>query len=136
MPLSQDDRIAFSLAIVQAATTIQGIQAAQNFINAKVAGLQKLDTDNKNLFDPGNAFINGYQSELQLLDGNGRTQVAEQDIIDAGNHKLRNVFFPNDTTITIPDLVPFGNVWSKLNPFALGYGIGKNYVEAYAPVTK
>lgn len=136
MPLTQDDRIAFSLAIVQADATILGIQGAQASINAKAAGLQKLDTANKNLFDPVNVLVNGYQSELQNLDGNGRTQTVEQDIINAGNHTLRNVFFPNDTTIVIPDLVPYGNVWSKLNPFALGYGIGKSYVETYTPVTK
>jgi hypothetical protein len=136
MALTIDDRIAFSLAIMQAAATILGIQGAQNAINAKAASLQKLDTANNNLFDPVNTLINGYQAELQLLDGNGRTQILESDIINAGSHTLRNVFFPNDTTVTIPDLVPFGNVWSKLNPFALGYGIGKSYVETYTPVTK
>lgn len=136
MPLTQDDRIAFSLAIIEADSTIAGIQNAQNSINSKIAGLQKLDTANKNLFDPINALVNGYQSELQRLDGNGRTQITESDIVNAGNHTLGNIFFPNNTTITIPSLVPYGNVWSKLNPFALGYGIGKSYIETYTPVTK
>src|ERR1019366_2784570 len=136
MALIQNDRIIFSLAIVQAAAIIAGIINAQNAINAKIVGLQSLDQANRNLFDPSNLLINGYQAELQLLDGNGRTQILESDIVNSASHILGNVFFPNNQSISIPDLIPFGNVWSKLNPFALGYGIGKNYIEAYTPVTK
>lgn len=136
MPLSQDDRVAFSLAIMQADATIAGIQGAQSAINAKAASLQKLDTANKNLFDSGNSLVNSYQSELQSLDANGRTQILESDIISAGNHSLGNVFFPNVTTTVIPDLVPYNNLWSKNNPFALGYGIGKSIVQTYSTVVK
>jgi hypothetical protein len=136
MALTQADRIAFSLAIVQALATILGIQNAQNSINAKIVGLQSLDQANKNLFDPVNLLINGYQAELQDLDGNGRTQILESDIVNAASHTLGNIFFPNQQTTVIPDLVPFGNVWAQLNPFALGYGIGKTAVETYTTVPK
>lgn len=136
MALSQDDRIAFSLFIVQADATIAGILNAQSIILAKAASIQKLDIANKNLFDPSNDLINGYQAELQRLDGNGRTQITEQNIIDASNHVFQNIFFPNDTLTVVPSLAPFSNIWSKMNPFALGFGLGRSYTQSYTPVTK
>jgi hypothetical protein len=134
MPLSQNDRIAFSLAIVQADATIAGIQNAQNALNAKIASLESLDTANDGLFSPVNGLITAYQIELQNLDGNGRTSITEQNLIDSANHILGNVFFPNNTQASVPSLAPT-NVWSKVNPFALGFAIGKNYSEAFTPVS-
>lgn len=134
MPLSQADRIAFSSQIVTAKAQIAGIALAQAAVQNQINKLQALDTANKNLFTPINSYVNSYQSELQNLDGNGRTQILEQDIQDSANHKLGNFFFPNDSTIHNPDLAPVGYIWSQTVPFALGYGIGRNILDAYTPV--
>lgn len=135
MSISQADRIAFSSYQVFAPVQIKGILMAQDNLQKQIDKSQALDTANDNLFLPSNAMINQYQPEFNNIDGNGRTTITEQDIIDSANKKLQNHFFPNDTTQTVPSLAALGNVWPYLNPFALSYAIGKNYVESYSPVT-
>lgn len=129
--MTKDDRIAFSLKIVSTDAEIKGIDAAQQSIQVKQSELQKLDTANKNLFDPTNVLVNGYQAELATLNGVVRSTIVEQDILDSANKTLQNHFFPNDINVTVPSLVPFHNVWPRTQPFGLTYGIGKNYVEVY-----
>lgn len=136
MPLPKDDRIAFSLQIVGADAQIKGLLTAKSQLQTELEKLQKLDTANKNLFDPVNALVTAYQSEYTMLDGNVRTVLTEQDIQDSGNKKIRNVFFPNDVNTPVPSLASTSNIWTKIKPFALGYGIGKNYSEAYGTTTK
>lgn len=132
--LSQADRIAFSLNIVSADDEIKNISAAQAQIQTEIDKLSALDAANKNLFDPYNILANGYQSEYTKLDGNTRTSITEQDIQDAAAKKIQNRFFPNDTSVSVPSLTAFNNVWTKAPPFALGYGIGKNYQEVFPGV--
>lgn len=134
MPLSKDDRIAFSLKIVSADSQVKALESAKAQLQGEIVKLQKLDTANKNLFDPVNLRINGYQNEFQYIDGNVRTMIVEQDIVDAANKKLRNRFFPNDTNTSVPSLASLNNIWAQVKPFALGYGIGKNYSEGYGSV--
>jgi len=135
--MTQDDRIAFSLKIVNAAQEIGGLTTARSALSEAQVKVEKLDIANKNLYDPSNALINSYQAELQTLSGIQRTSILEQDIQDSGGKKLQNHFFPNDTTTTVPSLAPYKNIWSKVKPYALTYSIGKNYVEAYlGTVTK
>jgi hypothetical protein len=98
--------------------------------------MQKLDTANKNLFDPVNALVNTYQLEYTDLDGLTRAQITEQDILDSSAVKINNHFFPNNTTISVPSLASYNNVWTKIKPFALTYAIGKNYTEGQPVVTK
>jgi hypothetical protein len=129
--LAQADRIAFSSYQVTAPAQIAGIQRAQTAINAQIVSAQALDTANYNLFVPSNTLINQYQSEFQYIDGNIRTTIVEQDILDSANKILQNHFFPNDTAVAVPSLSALNNVWPYLNPFALTYGIGKNYTETY-----
>ncbi len=131
MPLSPSDRIAFSAEIVGAASKIAGISQAQTTLQAQIDKLQALDDGNKNLFDPVNVVINGYQNEFNYIDGNVRTVILEQDIQDAANRKLQNHFFPNDTSVSVPSLSTLHNVWPRIPPFALTYAIGKNYTEGY-----
>jgi hypothetical protein len=136
MPLSQDDRIAFSSQVIGAAAQIKGLQGAQTQLQVQINKLQKLDDANKNLFDPVNALVTAYQQEMSDLDGNGRTSILEQDVQDAANKVLRNHFFPNDVNTVVPSLAAMSNIWPKTSPFALGFGIGKSYSEAYTVVTK
>ena len=136
MPLSKDDRLAFSLYIVSADEQIRGLNAAKALLQSEVDKTLKLDTANKNLSVSTDSLILSYQSELNLLDGNLRTIVTEQNIVDSANKKLRNYFFPNDVTASVPSLSASHNVWTQVSPFALTYAIGKNYTEGYDPTQK
>src|ERR1035437_838577 len=96
MPLSQADRIAFSLAEVTADTQIAGIKKAKEQVQVQLDKLQALDTANSHLFSSPNDLINLYQLEFQNLDGTIRTTFVEQNILDSANKTLQNYFFPND----------------------------------------
>lgn len=135
MALSQEDRIAFSAQIVGATAQINGLTASQTQINGQITKLQSLDNANKNLLDPSNTLTNSYQSEIAALDGNVRTTFTEQDILDAANKKVKNDFFPNDLTTTVPSLSAQHNVWTKTPPFALNFAIGKTYIETFPSTT-
>ncbi len=130
------DRIAFSGQIVGSVAAIKGIKLAQSQLQAQIGLFQNLDTANMNLFTSPNLLINAYQGELSALDGNGRTVIVEQDIQDAANKKFQNHFFPNDITTAVPSIISLHNVWPLIVPFALGFGIGKSYVETYTVVPK
>lgn len=136
MPLSPDDRIAFSLQIVSADSQIKGLLAAKDQLQGEIVKLTKLDNANKNLFDPVNALVNSYQTEYGMLDGLLRTQTTEGDIQASGNRAIGNHFFPNDTTITVPSLSATHNIWTKVKPFAITFSIGKTYVETYGSTAK
>lgn len=136
MPLSQEDRIAFSLNIVTAADKLKAFDMSQLQTQAEIDKLTKLDAANKNLFDPPNAMVNAYQAEQNKLDGLLRTTIVEQDIQDSAKRVIQNHFFPNDTTVTVPSLASSHNVWIKIPPFAITYAIGKNYTEGYGSTTK
>lgn len=132
MPIPQSDRIAFSLAQVQAAGQISAINTSKVQVQTQVDKAQALDTANKNLFAAPNALVNQYQTEYGYLDGNVRTTIVEQDIQDSANRKLQNHFFPNDVSVTVPPLAGNHNVWTKIPPFAITYGVGLNYTQAFA----
>lgn len=129
--MTTDDRTAFSLKIVSADAEAAGLDAAKASLLTQQATIQKLDTANKNLFDPSNVLVNAYQGELAQLSGIVYSTIVEQDILDAAAKKIRNHFFPNDTTAVVPSLSTLNNVWPRVQPFALTYGIGKDYVEVY-----
>lgn len=136
MPLSQADRLSFSLNIVTAADKIKAFNMSQAQTAADIQKLVQLDAGNKNLFDAPNNLITNYQLEMGKLDGVARTTITEQDIQDSGAHLIQNHFFPNDTTVAVPSLSASYNVWIKIPPFALTYAIGKNYTEGYGTVQK
>lgn len=135
MSLAQADRIALSLKIVSADTEVAGLDAAKASLTTQQTVVQNLDSANKNLFDPTNLLVNAYQSELASLDGQVRSVTVEQDIQDSAAKKIQNHFFPNDTTISVPSLSPFRNVWPRVQPFALSYAIGKNYTQVFPGTT-
>lgn len=129
--LSKTDRLAFSLAIVTADQQIAGLAAASAQLQKISDKDQALDTANSDLFNPKNTLINSYQSEFNLIDGNVRTVIIEQNIQDAAAKKLSNLFFPNNVLLTVPSLSAQNNVWTQIKPFALGFGIGQNYNQTY-----
>lgn len=134
MSLSQNDRIAFSLYIVEADAQITGLLRAKSQLQSELTKIQNLDNANKNLFII-TPLINEYQVEIGKLDGFLRTTIVEQDMIDAARKQVQNHFFPNDTSVTVPSLSAFHNIWTQLVPFALNYAIGKNYTENYSIIT-
>lgn len=136
MPLSQDDRIAFSLKIINTEKEIAGLESAKAQIQVQVDAITKLDQGNKRLFDPFNDYVNAYQLELNYLTGQIHTTIVEQDIQDAAKRTLRNHFFPNDTQTSVPSLAAYNNIWVRFKPFALNYALGKKYSEDYDPTTK
>lgn len=129
--LSKADRLAFSANIISADQQIAGLASATTQLQAIEAKDQALDTANKHLFDPINSLINSYQAEFSAIDGNIRTSILEQNIVDSAGHKLGNYFFPNDVLQTIPSLSGKNNVWTQVKPFALAFGVGKNYNQSY-----
>lgn len=131
MPLSPADRQTFSLKIVSSDVEIKGLDAAKAQLQKEIDKAQALDDANKHLADPVTAIINQYQLEFNAIDGNVRSTFVEQDIQDSANKKLGNFFFPNNVQLTIPSLAGTNNIWTKVKPFALAYGIGKNYGEGY-----
>lgn len=135
MPLSQADRITFSGQIAAEVATIASLNLAAAAVQDAMVKAQALDDANKRLSDPTQNYILGYQAELGNLDGQVRSIFTEQDIKDASNKKLGNFFFPNNGNLTIPSLTSSHNVWTQVKPFALAYGLGKNYDESYTAGT-
>jgi hypothetical protein len=133
MPLSKDDRIAFSKKIVSADLEIAAIETSKAQILTQKAQAEKLDLAHKNLVDDKNIPINGYQGEITLLDGNVRTTVTESDIQDSANFVIGNAFYPNNLSSLPPSIAPA--IWTKTKPYALGKAIGKTVLEAFAGTT-
>lgn len=136
MAMTKDDRVAFSLKIVSADAEVKGLEAAKVALVTQQGVIQKLDTANKNLFDPSNLVINSYQAELAALTSIVRSVIVEQDILDAAAKKIQNHFFPNDLSAVVPSLSSLRNVWPRVQPFALTFAIGKNYFEVYPGTTQ
>lgn len=136
MALSQADRLAFSLNIVTADSRIKAFDMSQAQTALEILKAVQLDAGNKNLFDAPNNLITAYQIEMGKLDGLDRTIITEQDIQNSSAHLSQNHFFPNDTSVAVPSLSSSRNVWTKIPPFAITYGIGKNYTENYGSVQK
>lgn len=128
--INQADRLAFSLYQATAPAQIKGIMSAQNVINTQLIKAQAIDTANYNLFVPSNTLISEYQHEYNYIDGNIRTDVTEQNIVDSANKVLNNYFFPNNTQSSVVPLAP-NNIWTRIPPFALSAGLGFPYSGAF-----
>lgn len=134
MALTQDERISISKKLIDIPVEDAQSDLIQAQLEAVKGVAEKEDAANKTLMDEPTTLINLYQSELQRYDGNGRTQLAEQDIIDSADKILQNPFFPNDSTVPLPN-IPDG-VWKNFTAFSGNKAIGKNYNESYTPVQK
>jgi hypothetical protein len=134
MALSQDDRLSISEKLVDIPREDAAADNVKEQIEANKEKFEKKDEANKNLQDDQTALINPYQKELTQYDGNGRTEVTEQDIVDSANKVIQNPFFPNDPQNPIPSLAD--GVWKNFPAFALSKAIGKDYFEAFSVETK
>jgi hypothetical protein len=132
--LQKKDRIQFSLRIVSSTDTISGINAAQVAMAPGIEKAKLLDEANQSIFNTANDLVNGYQRELNLIDGVLRTEITEQDMVDSANRKIRNFFYPNDINTSVPSLSSNNNVWIRTIPFAKTYAIGKNYQESNSTI--
>jgi hypothetical protein len=132
MALSQADRISISAKIVGIPAENAAADQSKSSVSDAIAVAQTKDNANANLQVGKTALINPYQTELQNIDGNGRTQTVEQDVLDAAQRKLGNFFFPNSTQVPLPH-EPSG-VWKFFNPYYFGYAVGKTFLEVYTTV--
>lgn len=134
MALSQSDRIAISKKIVVIPSANEESADSKAILQGQLAQYQANDTAHKNLMDDKTILINPYQTEAGRYDGQLRTVIVEQDMINAADKVDGNYFYLNKPTVPTPS-VPSG-VWKNLSPFANGYGIGKNYTEGYGSTQK
>lgn len=134
MALTQPQRIEISKKIVSIPKENESMEKSKVLQQAALTKAQEVDSGNKSILDLREPVINGYQAELQMLDGNGRSVTTEALIQDAANRVIGNFFFYNQVGVATPS-VPDG-VWKNFYPFLLGYGIGKNYFEVYPTVQK
>lgn len=132
--LTPTQRIEISKKIVTIPKENADMVKSQALSAAALVKAQEIDTGNKTILDLREPVINGYQAELSMLDGNGRSVTTESLIQDSAKRVLGNVFFYNQVGVATPS-VPDG-VWKNFYPFLLGYGIGKNYFEVYPVVQK
>ena len=104
MALSQSDRISISKKLVDIPK--EDTSSLDNKAKLEVVRIkaQAVDDANKSLFDDKNTFVNQYQNEIKRLDGNDRTEIVEQDIIDSAVNKIGNFFSPNQPQVPTPSL--------------------------------
>lgn len=130
--LNSAQRVEISKKIISIPDENKSIDETIDLIDQEIAAAQTLDNGNKVYFDQYNALVNAYQPEIGYLNGTGRTQVTETLMQEAANLKVGNIFFPNDSNNIPPSL---SELWVFMNPFMIGYGIGKQYNESYIYTT-
>jgi hypothetical protein len=133
MALTSAERIEISKKIIEIPLQNAAFDSVKATMVAAKVDLTNEDNANKSLMDTETALVNAYQSEFTNLDGNVRTVLLEQDVIDGANRIFQNFFFPNDNLTVLPN-VPDG-VWKFLSPFSGSVAIGKDYLEAIPSTT-
>lgn len=129
MPLSQEDRIAFSKKIVETPLLINSINKSKESIQLEKEKIQKLDQGHKNLVDSKTILIDAYQNELIKLDGITRSNLTESDQVNSVDRLPGNFLYPSDPANPPPGTAP--TIWTKTKPYAKNKAIGKFYNEAY-----
>jgi hypothetical protein len=129
MPLSKEDRIAFSKKIVAAEAEKSGIESSKQKILVEKQKAFDLDQANKKLVDSKTSLIDPYQVELSRYTGVLRLSLTESDIQDAANLVLGNSLFPNDPQNPPPSLAP--QIWTQPKPYARTKAVGKQNNEQY-----
>jgi hypothetical protein len=130
MALTQQQRIEISKKVISISKEIKTAQSAKaTLANTELPRAIDIDSANKSIIDLRKPVIDGYQAELSMLDGNGRTVLVEKDYVDAANRTVGNYFFYNQLSVPTTS-APTGQ-WINLDPLLLGFGIGKNYNEVF-----
>jgi len=126
---TKEDRIEISKKLTGVDKEIQAADDQAARIVDSIEKAEKEDAPNKKLMDDRTLFINPYQNELKFLDGNVRTELTEQVVIDSAKRTLNNSFFPNNPATPLPSVSD--GVWKNLVPFAGNHGVGKTSFETY-----
>lgn len=134
MPLSQQDRIAISKKIVSIPDQNAGADTTKGELEKARIEAEKKDEGNKSIQNDIELYLNQYQLEVELLDGNKREVLTEQDMINSANRTEANFLFPNTTQTPLPS-IPDG-VWKNFVPFSGTKAIGKKYLEDYTIIRK
>lgn len=134
MALTQDQRIEISKKIVSIPVENASALDSKSKLQETRNKIQSQDDANKSFIEPKTALINRYQNEIERLDGNDRTEISEQDFVDAAVNKVGNFFFPNKISTPTPSLSD--GVWKQFVPFANSKAVGKNYLESYDVIQK
>lgn len=134
MALTSDERIEISKKVVSIPTeNASALDSKAKLQDAKVK-IQSQDNANKSFSDAKTVLINGYQNELERLDGNDRTEVTEQNFLDSATNVSGNFFFPNKQNTPTPSLAD--GVWKQFIPFANNIAVGKLYGEVFGTTPK
>lgn len=132
MAFTKEQRIQISKKVIQIPQINAALVNVVASIDAELVKITNEDNGNKDLMDRITPKINGYQDELKYLDGNVRTELLEQNMIDSSNKIKQNFFFPNDFETLLPN-VPDG-IWKFLAPFSGNIAIGKQYTEVFGSI--
>ena len=128
--LSKEDRINISAKLTGLKEEKALSDATIATLDAAKAKAQSRDDSNKKLVDSRTIYINAYQKELKYLDGNVRTELTENVILDSVNKVKNNSFFPVDPQTPLPSL-PTG-VWVNFIPYSKTHAIGRTNMEVYS----
>ena len=134
MAFTKEQRIQISKKIVQIPDQNKALDDVVANLEIELEKVTNEDLGNKDLMDRVTPKINGYQNEIKYLDGNVRTELVEQDMIDSANKIKQNFFFPNDFETPLPN-IPDG-IWKFLLPFSGSKAIGRNYTEGFGSIEK
>ena len=129
MALTQAERIEISKKIIDIPVQDAAFDSIKANLAVNLVKITNEDNANKSLMDNNTVFIDPYQSELTQLDGNERTYLVEQDMINGAKKIKQNYFFPNDNQVPLPS-IPDG-IWKFLTPFSGSVAIGLNYTQAF-----
>ena len=127
--LSKEDRIQISKKVLDITLEDKIADGLIDQFDVEFVKNKKKDDANKNLMNTYTPLINGYQDELKYLDGNVRTELVEQDLIDSAKKEEENSFYPTDPLINYPSLPD--NIWAFFPPFSQTKAIGKDFDEQY-----
>ena len=132
--LTQDERIEVSKKIVSIPAENESALDSKGKLNELKVKIQSQDNANKSFSDSKTIFINQYQNEIKRLDGNDRSEVSEQDFLDAATSKVGNFFFLNQPSVPTPSL-PDG-VYKQFIPFSRTKATGRAYNESFPTIPK
>jgi hypothetical protein len=127
--LNQEDRIRISAKVASIPTEdAQASEIIQALEQDKQEAI-KVDNANRNFIENLNQLIHPYQRELSYIDGNIRTQLTEQHMINSAKRIGGNFLFPNESGAPTPS-IPDG-IWKNFQSFAGNIAVGRNYLETF-----
>lgn len=133
MAFTKEQRIQISKKVIDIPIINKSLDGVVANLDVELIKVTNEDNGNKDLMDRITPTINAYQDEIEVLDGNQRNELTEQNMLDSANKIKQNFFYPNDFEVSMPD-IPDG-IWKFLLPFSGNIAIGANYNQSYTPIT-